>query len=87
MRTERIPIAYSGTSLKLQHYKSVLIAGGPISIQSTASGVAGEMQRLIGSFSLYQQISERVIEFAKMNDWNQVVKLYPKLWSESNGFH
>jgi glycosyltransferase involved in cell wall biosynthesis len=76
-------IAYSGTSLKQQYYKSVLTAGGPISIQSTAAGVAREIERLRGSRSLYNQLSERVVEFAEKNNWNQIVDLYPKLWSGS----
>ena len=76
-------IAYSGTVLKHQYYKSVLAAGGTISIQSTTAGIAKEMWRLVNSRSLYKQLSERAVEFAEMNDWNRMVDLYLKLWSGS----
>ncbi|MCK4819979.1 glycosyltransferase family 4 protein, partial [bacterium] len=76
-------IAYSGTSLKHQYYKSVLTAGGTISIQSTAAGVAREIGRLMKSRALYQHLSERAVEFAEKNDWNRMANLYVKLWTGS----
>jgi glycosyltransferase involved in cell wall biosynthesis len=76
-------IAYSGTSLKQDYYRSVLAAGGPISIQSSPAGVAKEIQRLMDSDSLRQRLSERAIDFAKMNDWNRMADLYVRLWSGS----
>jgi glycosyltransferase involved in cell wall biosynthesis len=76
-------IAYSGTDLKRQYYRSVLTAGGSISIQSTATGVAKEVQRLMESSSLYHHTSESAIDFANKNDWNQMADLYEKLWMSS----
>jgi glycosyltransferase involved in cell wall biosynthesis len=76
-------IAYSGTSLKNQYYRSVLTAGGKISIQTTAAGVAKEIQRLLKSQSLYNHLSERAVSFASKNDWNRMANLYVNLWTGS----
>lgn len=76
-------IAYSGTSLKQQYYKSVLAAGGKISIQSTSAGVAREIQRLRESHILYKSISEQAIEFARQNNWNRLADVYVRLWTGS----
>ena len=63
-------IAYAGTALKYRYYKSVLKAGGMISIQSSASGVAREMERLLNSRSLRDHLSKHAVVFAETNDWN-----------------
>jgi glycosyltransferase involved in cell wall biosynthesis len=73
-------IAYSGTSLKQQYYKSVLAAGGNISIQSTAGGVAREIGRLMASCSLYESVSKQGILFAERNDWGRMAETYAELW-------
>jgi len=76
-------IAHSGTTLKNQYYKSVRILGGNISIQTTASGVAIEISRLLNSKTLYNQLSKQAAEFAEKNNWIRLADLYLKLWSSS----
>jgi len=79
-------IAYSGTYLKNQYYRSVLSTGGNISIQRTTTGIAREIRRLMESQTLYDHISENAISFAKKNDWNRMADLYEQLWM-STGRH
>ena len=76
-------IAYSGTPLKQQYYKSVLAAGGKISIQSTSAGVAREIQRLRSSHAMYRSVSEQAVVFAENNNWVGLAETYVKLWTGS----
>ena len=75
-------IAYAGTALKHQYYESVLKAGGKISIQSSAAGVAREMERLLKFPKLHNHLSKRAVDFAEKNDWSRMANLYLNLWAE-----
>lgn len=77
-------VAYSGTTLKNQYYRSVLDAGGRISIQCSAEGVAREIWRLKTSRALYESVSEQAVDFAEENDWERLAGLYVKLWRGSS---
>ena len=76
-------IAYSGTPLKQQYYKSVLTAGGKVSIQSTSAGVAREIQRLRRFPALYRSVSEQAVIFAENNNWVRLAETYVRLWTGS----
>jgi glycosyltransferase involved in cell wall biosynthesis len=77
-------VAYAGTVLKYRYYKSVLKAGGNISIQSSAAGVARELDRLSNSRSLHDQLSKHAVAFTETNNWSRMVDIYLKLWSGVN---
>ena len=74
-------IAFAGTVLKYRYYKSVLNAGGKISIQSSVVGVSREINRLLKSQRLHDHLSKQAVAFAERNDWNRMAKLYMELWS------
>ncbi|MDF1540745.1 MAG: glycosyltransferase family 4 protein [Candidatus Thorarchaeota archaeon] len=76
-------IAFAQTNLKYQYYKSVLQAGGLISIQTTASGIALQIKRLIENPNLYQRISNEGKRFANNLTWELLTSKYFELWNDS----
>ena len=74
-------IGIARSSLRAAYLKGILKDGGPISIQTTAEGLAKEIARLIESPQLAQNISVRGRRFAESMSWNRMVRAYLDLWT------
>ncbi|MHA1769977.1 MAG: glycosyltransferase family 4 protein [Candidatus Thorarchaeota archaeon] len=76
-----IPVVSLATSpLRISYLRSVNDAGGPISIQTTAEGVAREIARLESDPHLYQKISNTGKIFAGRHTWTALTEEYLRLW-------
>ena len=74
-------IGIARSSLRATYLKGILKDGGPISIQTTAKGIAREIARLIESPQLAQSISVRGRRFAESMSWNRMTRAYLDLWT------
>jgi glycosyltransferase involved in cell wall biosynthesis len=77
-------IGFAATPLRQAYLHGVIQAGGVISIQTTAEGVAREINRILRNQLLFEQISKKGREFAIAMTWDRMTQEYIKLWSENN---
>jgi glycosyltransferase involved in cell wall biosynthesis len=75
-------IGLAATPLRQAYLHGVIQAGGVISIQTTAEGVAREIYRLLRSNLLFEQISKKGREFALAMTWDRMTQEYIKLWTK-----
>lgn len=73
-------IAIARSRLRWHYYKSVLSEGGLISIQTTPSGVASEIEKLMSDDDLWRRISEEGKRFAARWSWERLAELYLYNW-------
>lgn len=76
-------IAVCKTPLKHQYLRGVLEAGGSISIQTSAEGVADEIMRIMKNPELVRGLSERGMQFASRMTWKRMAQNYIHLWTEN----
>ena len=69
--------------LKLEYYKAIIQSGGPISIQTSPEKGAEEIRRLLDNPSLAKEISLRGISYATKFTWQEIVRMYLKVWDLS----
>ncbi len=74
-------IGIARSQLKAAYLNGVLKDGGPISIQTTAEGVAREIARIINDSHLAARISQSGKQFASKMTWNRMTRAYLDLWT------
>jgi glycosyltransferase involved in cell wall biosynthesis len=74
-------IGMARTYLRHRYLLAVRDAGGPISIQTSASGIADEILRLYRDDSLQENLSHRSRRFAEKQSWERLADLYVKMWT------
>lgn len=75
-------IGFADTPLRYRYLMAVREAGGPISIQTSAEGIAQEMGRLMGRPpEYYEYLVDASRRFAARYTWGALADMYVKLWS------
>ncbi len=74
-------IGMAKTYLRHRYLLAVRKAGGPISIQTNASGIADEIVRLYQNKNLRKTLSRRAERFAEKHSWEKLADIYRTMWA------
>ncbi len=73
-------IGVATTYLRHRYLLAVRRAGGPISIQTSAQGVAEEIRRLYEDSGLRTRLAKRARDFSKQYTWERLADEYITMW-------